>query len=112
MPGYCYFCESNQKVVVVHHDMNTVLKTWGEVCYTNQISLGETDPAEPVRKLITPPNIITSNSNSELKSLGFTKLVKRDKGVYENVTALDHEPRFMLAGDSSTIPDLKKKISD
>ena len=112
MLGYCYFCEANQKVVVVHHEINTILKSWGEVCYANQIPLGETDPSAPVRKLITAPNIITSHGNSELKSLGFTKLVKRDKGVYENVTAGDHESRYMLAGDPSTLPDLKKKIRD
>ncbi len=91
--------------------MDTVLTTWGEVCYVKQIPI-EGDPLAPVKKIITPPNISVTPSNSELKSLGFTKLVKRDEGVYENVTALDHESRYMKAGDKETIPDLKSKISD
>jgi predicted nucleic acid-binding Zn ribbon protein len=41
----------------------------------------------PVRKLISRINISTPKTNSELRDLGFTKLVKRDDGVYENVTA-------------------------
>lgn len=112
MPDYCYLCEDNQKVVVVSHDMNTRLKTWGEVCYARQMPLGDTDPMAPVRKLITAPHIITRTGNTELKSLGFTKLVKRDYGVYENVTALSHESRYMRAGDSSTLPDFSKKVGD
>lgn len=112
MPSYSYFCDANQQLVVVQHDMDIVLKNWAEVCYTRQLPLGETDPLAPVKKIITPPHIITSASNAELKNLGFTKLVKRDEGVYENVTALDHESRYMKAGDSSTIPDIRKKIED
>ena len=112
MPAYSYFCDANQILVIVHHDMNTRLTTWGEVCYINQLDPGETDPAMPVRKLITAPNIIINSGDAELKNLGFTKLVKRDEGVYENVTALDHESRYMIAGDSSTLPDFKKKVSD
>ena len=41
---------------------------------------------KPVRRVITAPNVSVPRSNSELKSQGFTKLVRRDKGVYENVT--------------------------
>lgn len=41
----------------------------------------------PVRKLLSPPTIQKTYSNSELREKGFTKLVRRDKGVYENVTA-------------------------
>ena len=47
-----------------------------------------------------------------MKEKGFTKLVKRDEGVYENVTASGDEARYMKAGDASTLPDLKKKIGD
>lgn len=112
MPAYSYFCDDNQKLVVVYHDVDTLLTTWGEVCYLNQLDPEDTDPATPVRKLITAPNIIINSGDAELKNLGFTKLVKRDEGVYENVTALDHESRYMVAGDSSTLPDIKKKVSD
>jgi len=41
----------------------------------------------PVRKLISRVSIHTPKTNTELRDLGFTKLVRRDDGVYENVTA-------------------------
>lgn len=66
-----------------------------------------------VRRLICPPMSIKSpTSNSDLKNMGFTKLVKRDKGVYENVTATDKESKIFEAGKPETMPDLKSKIRD
>ena len=112
MPTYDYYCEANGHTVEVSHTAKTSLKTWGDVCFVAQIPLGDTDPLAPVRKIISPPNITVPISNSKLKEKGFTKLVKRDEGVYENVTALDHEKRYMKAGDPSSIPDLKKRIED
>ena len=112
MPAYDYFCEANGRTVEVVHTVHARLKTWGEVCFVAQIPLGDTDPLAPVRKIISAPAIAIPTSNSTLKEKGFTKLVKRDKGVYENVTALDHEKRYMTAGDKSSIPDFKKKIED
>ncbi len=112
MPAYSYFCDANQMLVVVQHDMNVRLKTWGEICYLNQLEPGDTEITAPVRKLITAPNIIINSGNAELRNLGFTKLVKRDEGVYENVTALDHESRYMRAGDKASLPDIKSKVSD
>jgi hypothetical protein len=50
--------------------------------------------------------------NSELKNVGFTKLVKRDDGVYENVTATGNEKRYMVRGDPTSLPNLKDKIGD
>jgi hypothetical protein len=44
--------------------------------------------------------------------MGFSKLVKRDDGVYENVTASDKESRVVKAGDRSTYPDFKSKVGD
>jgi len=112
MPAYDYFCEANDRTVEVIHTVNVTLKTWGEVCYVARVPLGDTDPLAPVRKVITPSVISIPVSNTKLKEVGFTKLVKRDKGVFENVTALDHEKRYMKAGDPSSIPDLKKRIED
>ena len=66
----------------------------------------------PVRKLISRINISTPKTNSELRDLGFTKLVKRDDGVYENVTARDGDRRMVIRGKSETLPDLKKTIRD
>jgi len=39
-------------------------------------------------------------------------LVRRDDGVYENVTARKGDSRYMERGKPETIPDLSKTISD
>ncbi|MGD8522441.1 MAG: zinc ribbon domain-containing protein [Desulfobacterales bacterium] len=68
--------------------------------------------ASPIKKIISRINISCPKSNSELRDLGFTKLVRRDDGVYENVTARDGDSRYMRSGKSETIPDLSKTITD
>jgi putative FmdB family regulatory protein len=70
------------------------------------------DCGEPVRRLISRVGICTLKSNSELRDLGFTKLVKRDDGVYENVTARNGESRYMRRGQPETLPHLHKTIAD
>ena len=113
MPLYDYCCEANGRTVEVIHPMDITLTTWGELCYTAQISLAETDPMAPVKKIFrTAPGIAVEASNSELKNMGFTKLVRRDEGVYENVTALGCEHRYMKQGDKESLPHLHKKIGD
>jgi len=67
---------------------------------------------EPVQKIVSKINISCPKSNRELRDLGFTKLVKRDDGVYENVTARDGDSRYMERGRPETIPKLSKTISD
>ena len=67
---------------------------------------------QEVRKIVSRINISCPKGNSELKDMGFTKLVKRDDGVYENVTARDGDSRYMERGKPETIPDLSKTISD
>lgn len=66
----------------------------------------------PVRKLISRINISTPKTNGELRDLGFTKLVKRDDGVYENVTARKGDSRMVLRDRPETLPNLKKTLSD
>jgi putative FmdB family regulatory protein len=66
----------------------------------------------PVKRIISRPNINTPKTNSDLKELGFTKLVKRDDGVYENVTRRGGESRYMEAGKPETMPHLHKTITD
>jgi len=66
----------------------------------------------PIRRLISAPAIATPKTNTELKNLGFTKLVRRDKGVYENVTAQGGESRIMEAGKPETLPHIHKRIQD
>ncbi|OGT35972.1 MAG: hypothetical protein A2W28_08635 [Gammaproteobacteria bacterium RBG_16_51_14] len=112
MPRYDYYCAENNRTIEVSHSADIELKTWGEVCYAAQITMGNTKFTAPVRRVIHPPCISTSIGASELKAAGFTKLVKRDEGVYENITAMDGEERYMKAGDISSIPHLYKKIRD
>lgn len=113
MPVYYYHCDANDRTVEVEHTINAKLGTWGEVCFVAQIPLGDTDPLEPVRRVIkSAPNVTVTVGNSELKSHGFTKLVKRDDGVYENVTAGEGEKRYMKRGDKDSLPHFHKKVRD
>lgn len=64
----------------------------------------------PVKKLISLVGVSVSKSNSELRDLGFTKLVRRDDGVYENVTARNGDSRYMKQGQADTIPNISKTI--
>ena len=68
--------------------------------------------AGAVNKIISRINISCPKTNSELRDLGFTKVVKRDDGVYENVTARDKDSRYMVKGKPETVPDLSKTISE
>lgn len=65
-----------------------------------------------VRKLISLTMINTPKTNTELRDLGFTKLVKKSDGNYENVTARKGESRIMERGKRETQPDLRRIISD
>ena len=65
-----------------------------------------------VQKIISRINISCPKFNAELRDMGFTKLVRRDNGVYENVTTRDGDSRYMISGKPETIPNLSKTISD
>ncbi len=65
-----------------------------------------------VRKLISRVAVSAPKGNAQLKDLGFTKLVRRDDGVYENVTRRDGESRYMVRGKPETIPDVGRIIRD
>ena len=66
----------------------------------------------PVRKLISRSNINTPKTNSELRDIGFTKLVRRDDGVYENVTAREGDSKLVFRDKPDTLPNLKRTIRD
>jgi predicted nucleic acid-binding Zn ribbon protein len=112
MPAYDYYCEENGRTVQVRHGLDVELTTWGEVCYAAQVAMGETDFLAPVRRLVSAVAIATPVGNAALRGKGFTKLVRRDAGVYENVTRSGDEPRYMKAGDPTTLPHLHKKVGD
>lgn len=113
MPNYDYFCQENSKTIEVNHPMGVMLTTWGEICYVAQIPLGDTNPLAPVKRVIrSAPGVAVATFNSELRNAGFTKLEKRDDGVYENVTAIDGEKRYMRRGDPESLPHFHKKVGD
>ncbi len=53
MPTYEYLCETNGRVVEVHHKMAERIQTWGQLCDRAGIAAGRTDPRTPVTKLIS-----------------------------------------------------------
>lgn len=113
MPAYDYYCKANDQTIEVNHPIGAALSTWLELCYVTGRPLGDTDPLASVHKVMkTAPAVSVTVFNSELKNAGFTKLVKRDAGVYENVTAMDQEKRYMIKGDPSSVPQLHHKIRD
>jgi putative FmdB family regulatory protein len=65
-----------------------------------------------VARLISGAYVSTPTTASEYKSMGFTRLERRDQGVYENVTRTDGEARYMEAGKPDTVPNIKKRIRD
>ncbi|MBI2992789.1 MAG: zinc ribbon domain-containing protein [Gammaproteobacteria bacterium] len=113
MPRYEYYCAANRRSIEVEHDSSLRIRNWGELCFASGARLGRTRPSTPVRRIIrAAPAVAVGTSNSELRDAGFTKLVKRDEGVYENVTASGSEARFMRRGKKETMPHLHKKIRD
>ncbi len=113
LPVYDYLCPANGRTVEVVHDTAVTLRTWGEVCYLAQMQPGNTDPGAAVQRVIrSAPAVATNESNQELRDLGFTKLVKREEGVYENVTAAHDESRYMVRGRKETVPHVHKKVGD
>lgn len=65
-----------------------------------------------VERVILPVGMATPAGDEKLKDLGFAKLVRRDKGVYENVTAMDHENRYYHSDKPGTMPDIKRRVGD
>jgi putative FmdB family regulatory protein len=68
--------------------------------------------AAPVERLLFPAAVSTPHTPSDYKNLGWTKMVRRDQGVYENLTATGDESRYMEANKPETMPKLTGKISD
>ena len=66
----------------------------------------------PIKKLISLVGVSTPKTNGELRDLGFTKLVKRDDGIYENVTARNGDSRYMERGKPETVPNVARVKTD
>jgi putative FmdB family regulatory protein len=66
-----------------------------------------------VRRLIPTTHVQSSRrSDRELRDLGFTKLVRKDEGLFENVTAREGESRIVDRSNPETFPHLHKTIRD
>lgn len=65
-----------------------------------------------VERVIRPVGLAAPAGEARLRDLGFAKLVRRDKGVYENVTAMDHESRYYRADRPETMPDIRRRVGD
>lgn len=104
MPAYLYECENHrcssggrfEAFQSIHEDALTVCPHCGKTA----------------SRLVVPVGLAMPTGDGALKDKGFAKLVRRDKGVYENVTAMDHESRYYHADRPETMPDLKRRIND
>ena len=112
MPFFDYYCPFADLTIEVKHSIKVKLTTWKELCECAGYDLGVIPANAEVHKLIAAPEVSTPTGNSRLKELGFTKLVRKDKGVYENVTATGGEKKIVSADDPSSMPHIKKKIRD
>ena len=113
MPRYDYLCDDNGVTLEVTHRISEQVTTWGDLCERAGVAPGDTSPTAPVRRIITTaPMANTPKGDSWLKNEGFTKLVKRSDGTYENVTRTGTEKRFLDPSDKSSLPHFHKKMSD
>lgn len=113
MPRYDYVCEENGVILEVIHPIAAPVSTWGELCSLAAVDTGTTPADTPVRKIIrTPPMANTPMGDSAIKDTGFTKLVKRDDGVYENVTRSGTDKRYVRSDDPGSMADIARKLPD
>jgi hypothetical protein len=112
MPRYDYHCPDNDFIVEVRHGINERLKTWGEVCERAQVEPGQTAREAPVELVVYAPALSFPQGDSALKSLGFSKLVRRDSGVYENVTARDGQTKIVSADSPAAGLNLGSSVGD
>jgi hypothetical protein len=112
MPRYDYFCPANDRVVEVRHGVDERLDTWGEVREKAGLADDGTPAEAPVERMIHAPALSFPRGDAQLKNLGFTKLVRRDSGVYENVTASGNESRIVDADNPAAGLNLGKKLGD
>jgi predicted nucleic acid-binding Zn ribbon protein len=66
----------------------------------------------PVERCIEAAAIRPRKFDCELKDMGFTKLVRVDDGVFENVTRRPGEAKYIDRRRPETFPDLNKTVKD
>jgi predicted nucleic acid-binding Zn ribbon protein len=62
MPTYDYHCDSNNQTVEVNHSIRERLTTWGSVCESAGLPLGETPADAPVTRLIAGAGLVHSSA--------------------------------------------------
>lgn len=67
---------------------------------------------EKVERGLSVSSIRTRKFNCELKDMGFTKLVRVDDGIFENVTRRHGESKYIDRRNPDTFPDLSKTVKD
>lgn len=67
---------------------------------------------KPVARAVSASGIQTKKFDCELRDLGFTKLVRVDEGIFENVTRRHGEEKYVDRRRPETFPDFKKTVND
>ena len=104
MPNYHYECANPDCELAKGFDF---VQKMSDAALTNCLYCGS-----EVYRVLLPANLNMPTGDSDLKGKGFAKLVRRDKGVYENVTAFENESRYYHFDQPETMPDIKKRIED
>jgi hypothetical protein len=65
-----------------------------------------------VERVTGAPAVKDRKFNCELRDMGFTKLVRVDDGVFENVTRRDGESKYYDRRRPETCPVLEKTVKD
>jgi hypothetical protein len=112
MPRYDYHCPDNDFIVEVRHGVNERITTWGELCERAMIGPAGTPDDAPVELVVYPPALSFPKGNVALRDMGFSKLVRRDSGVYENVTAREGQTKVVSEDTPAAGLNLGSSISD
>ena len=67
---------------------------------------------QAVERALSASSIKPRKFNCELKDMGFTKLVRVDDGIFENVTRRPGEEKYIDRRNPDTFPDFKKTVGD
>ncbi|MDR2348999.1 MAG: zinc ribbon domain-containing protein [Deltaproteobacteria bacterium] len=67
---------------------------------------------KPVERVLSAPLVKKKNLDAELRDKGFTKLVRVDDGIFENVTRRNGETKYVDRRNPDTFPKLEKTIKD
>jgi hypothetical protein len=85
MPTYLY--RVGEERLEVMHSMKADPQTWGELRAVAELPSRDYADHQPVERLIVPVAAKVSEFTADFRNKGLQRLEKRDKGVYENVTA-------------------------